>query len=412
MLIRMQRRTYIGLCSLAVMGACGFNVTSGSAPGDSGSGSGSDGGGTIDGSPACPWPYTPEYFPSPCPGKPGRPLELLDGTSVLDTDDGTLTNGGTAIDIESEIVMDVRVVWVTGMHIGPDADLRLVGSFPVAFIAHGAITIEGDLDIAGHAMPASIDDVPAGANSAACGSNDNTGAKVGVACVAEGASGGGGGSFAQIGGRGGGGGATRNCGDVIQMGPVPGGAAGLPVTSRPLNLRGGCPGGAGGLSTSMGAVAGPGGSGGGAIALIARNTLAISGRINAGGAGGGGGAKRSGGGGGGSGGMIVLEGSTVSVTGAAKVAANGGGGGGGCDNNAGGPGKDGNYGDNEADGGSKEGQGTDGGDGGARGSDAEAADTSGRAGGGGGGGVGFIRVHSAVNPAQGDPSSFSPIPSS
>jgi hypothetical protein len=406
MLMGMHGRTYIGLC-LTMIGACGFDVKGGSAP-DDGGGSGSDGGGTTDGAPICPWPYTPEYV-TPCPGKTGSELELLAGKAVLNTDDGTLMVDLDAIDIETEIAMDVRIVWVTGMHIGPDADLRVIGSLPVVFVANGAITIEGDLDGAGHTTSPLIGDNPAGANPSECGDMDTTGAKGGAPCADQGASGGGGGSFAGVGGQGGGGGEGRNCGAIT--GPIPGGTAGAIVATRPANLRGGCAGGFGGLSTQNGASSGRGGSGGGAIALVARNTLAISGRVNVGGAGGGGASKRSGGGGGGSGGMIVLEGSTVTVAAAGRVSANGGGGGGGCDGNTGDDGEDGKDGNDDADGGVKEGAGTDGGDGGARGSIAEPAEVSSRGGGGGGGGVGYVRIHSAINPAQADVNSISPTPS-
>ena len=395
------RRTSLGLFGLTLASACGFEITpSGSGPGDAG---GSDAGGTDGMAAVCPWPYTPEYV-SPCPARMGAAIELLDGDTVLDTGSGTLS-GATTMLIESEIVADVRIVWTTGLRISPDATLRVIGGLPLVVVATGSITIEGELDGAGRVNAM---DRPAGANPAACGDLNSGGAKTGAPCSDQGASGGGGGSFGTVGGQGGGGGETRDCGVI--SGPVPGGSAGVAVAARPMNLRGGCSGAAGGPSQSSGALAGTGGMAGGAIALVARNTLAVDGTINVGGAGGGGGADRSGGGGGGSGGMIVLEASTVTVATAGRVSANGGGGGGGCDNNKGDDGQDGRDGANAANGGAREGSGTDGGDGGAHGIAAQPAEISTRAGGGGGGGVGFVRVHS-LNPAQAGPASFSPAPS-
>ncbi len=405
MLIAMHRRTYIGLASLALTSACGFHITGGSDTPDDAMGSGSDGSNADTIAAACPWPYVPEYA-MPCPATDGPAIEVLTGKAVLNTDDGTLTNGTTTIDIESEVTADVRVVWTRGLHIAAGARIRVIGSFPLSIIATGAITIDGSLDGAGHASSPIDGDTPAGANPAAC---NVAGAGVGQPCADQGASGGGGGSFAEMGGQGGGGGDARNCGAFT--GPVPGGTGGAALTMRPSNLRGGCPGAIGGLSTLVGSVAGHLGSGGGAIALVARDSLTIGGMVNVGGAGGGGCTKRGGGGGGGSGGMIVLEGSTVSVTTAGRVSANGGGGGGGCDMNTGGDGTDGTDSGMAASGGPNEGSGSDGGDGGARGDLPQTADVSSRGGGGGGGGVGFVRIHSALGPGLAEPGSISPPPS-
>ncbi|MFN0253310.1 MAG: hypothetical protein ACKV2T_40945 [Kofleriaceae bacterium] len=398
----MYRRAYIML--LGVVGACGFDVRVNT---DGGMGSG-DGSGSADAMAAiCPWPYTPEYA-NPCPATDGPEIDLTEGDLVLDTDDGTLTGGPTSIDIVSEITADVRVVWTRGFHIGPDATLRVIGSFPAVFIATGSITIEGTLDAAGRASSPLTGDNPAGANPAECGEPTVGGAGPGQPCAAEGASGGGGGSFATMGGQGGGGGSGRNCGQVT--GPLPGGTGGAIVAMRPLTLRGGCPGAAGGLSTQAGAIAGRAGSGGGAVALVGRDQVTISGRVNVGGAGGGGAVERSGGGGGGSGGMIVLEGTTITITTQARVSANGGGGGGGCDNNSADEGDDGKDGVAVAQGGANEGSGTDGGDGAARSNGAVSADVSGRGGGGGGGGVGYVRFHSRDGvTAPSEPTSVSPV---
>lgn len=404
MLIAMQWRTYIGLASLALTSACGFDIAGGSTPDDA---NGSDGSHLVDASPACPWPYTPEYA-MPCPATDAAAIELIDGEAVLDTTNGTLTHGLLEIPITSEITADVRVVWTRGLHIGAGMHLRVVGSYPLVIIATGAITIDGVLDGAGHAASRTLDDSPAGANPPECEAG-MAGAGVGQPCAQHGASGGGGGGYGEMGGQGGGGGDSHDCGGGNTDG-MPGGTGGVSV-SRPLNLRGGCPGAVGGVSTDAAAVAGAGGSGGGAIALIARDELTIDGKVNVGGSGGGGGTKRSGGGGGGSGGMIVLEASTIVITSAGLVSANGGGGGGGCDGGSGGDGEDGGDGSDDADGGPKDASGTRGGDGGARGDPPEAAAISGRGGGGGGGGVGFVRIHSAINGAQADANSISPVPS-
>ena len=405
MLIAMHRRTYIGLASLALTSACGFHIPGGSGTSDDAMGSGSDGSNPDSVAAACPWPYVPEYV-MPCPATDGPAIDVSSGKAVLDTDAGTLTSVGTTIPIESEVTADVRVVWTRGLHIAAGAQIRVIGSFPLSIIATGAITIDGRLDGGGHANSPLVGDGPPGANPAAC---NVAGAGVGQPCADQGASGGGGGSFAEMGGQGGGGGDTRNCG--VFSGPVPGGSGGAVVNARPSNLRGGCPGAIGGLSTLAGSVAGRAGSGGGAIALVARESLTISGTVNVGGAGGGGCTKRGAGGGGGSGGMIVLEGSTVTVTSGGRVAANGGGGGGGCDMNPSMDGTDGTDSGTGASGGANEGTGTDGGDGGARGDVAQTADVSSRGGGGGGGGVGFVRIHSAIGPGVAEPSSISPPPS-
>ncbi len=407
MLIAMQRRTYIGLLSLTLASACGFDVRGGSGTPDDGMGSDE---GSTDGSVFCPWPYEPQYA-MPCPNKEGPPIDLPDGKFVLNTDTGKLTsgNGLTEIEIRSEVVGDVLVVWTTGFHIADDADLRVAGSMPLVIISTGAITVEGDIDGQGHSNSPLLGDNPPGANPSECSDMD-MGAGAGVECAAEGASGGGGGSFALIGGQGGGGGSTKNCGPVIGMGPVPGGTFGVAVPGRPPNLRGGCPGGIGGLSLESGAVAGRPGSGGGAIALVTRDVLTISGDVNVGGGGGGGGAQRSGGGGGGSGGMIVLEGFSVIVTASGKVAANGGAGGGGSDGGIGQAGDDGEEDGTAAEGGMQHGMGTRGGKGGSRMGAAEASTISTRGGGGGGGGVGFVRVFAGDGNAQAN-GSLSPLAS-
>ncbi|MFN0250324.1 MAG: hypothetical protein ACKV2T_25825 [Kofleriaceae bacterium] len=118
------------------------------------------------------------------------------------------------------------------------------------------------------------------------------------------------------------------------------GRTALPVYGDPslVPLTGGMSGEASGGSA---------GGGGGALQISARESIQVTGTINAGGGGGGGGVSAeslAGGGGGGSGGAILLEALTVVVNG--KLYANGGGGGGaGGETRAGSTGGNGGYND-------------------------------------------------------------------
>jgi hypothetical protein len=191
---------------------------------------------------------------------------------------------------------------------------------------------------------------------------------------------GGGGAGGSFGGRGGDGGA----GALLSGGM----AKQADITFD--TLRGGCRGGTGAGSGGSA----NGGSGGGALYLIARNTLDITGTINASGAGGmGGRSMRGGGGGGGSGGMIVLHAGSLAISLGARLFANGGGGGGGAGTttdgeNGGEPAQPGQA----APGGAASNVGTAGGNGGFTSTAAETAANGAASGGGGGGGVGVIRI--------------------
>jgi len=109
-------------------------------------------------------------------------------------------------------------------------------------------------------------------------------------------------------------------------GSTPGGGIGGIQGSAVLvtAFAGGCPGGSG-ANNGASSGGGSGGHGGGAVLLLAGQSIAVSGTVNASGAGGSGGKQRGGGGGGGTGGMIVLAAPAVRITG--KCFANGGGGG-------------------------------------------------------------------------------------
>jgi hypothetical protein len=143
------------------------------------------------------------------------------------------------------------------------------------------------------------------------------------------------------GGTGGGFGGTGGSGGGNTVVPIPGPSP--RSGDAPLApLRGGCSGRAGGVPTGTivpPTAASSGGTGAGALQISARDTIEVTGTINANGAGGSAGIAysagcsnlgcRLGGGGGGSGGGVFLEASTIHLQPTARICANGGGGGGG-----------------------------------------------------------------------------------
>ncbi len=309
----------------------------------------------------------------------------LTGMNVIDTDTGILTAGGLPVAITSQLVttrtnaIEVRAVYVGALTMSANAQLRAVGSRPLALVATGNVFLLQnaliDVSVGGAGA------MPACTLGASKGQDDTSGA-----------AGGGGGGFGAIGGTGGNG--NRDGGPSI------GGAPGV-ASPLPLGPRGGCPGAHGGVGADPG---GDGGVAGGALYIVSATEIQLvdGAVINAGGGGGGGGKKAqsqygdAGGGGGGSGGMILLE--APKVRSAGTLAANGGGGGEGSGNgSAGNPGAPATLTMMRAEGG-KDGSssGTDGGKGGAGamtpGEPPGGAQDGG--GGGGGGGVGFIRVMS------------------
>lgn len=195
-------------------------------------------------------------------------------------------------------------------------------------------------------------------------------------------------------GGGGGGGATR--GGLGGMSSSAGSTtAGGEQTIKPAALASGCRGGSGaqGAMDSSGE-GGAGGLGGGALHLIATQSIAVEGAIEANGAPGdfgrlGSSNSGGGGGGGGAGGFIILDSQSIALIGQARVIALGGGGGGGGSLQAAGDAGDGCTGGSGGLGGGGEG-----GDG--CGVDGEAAGGTGAGsagGGGGGGALGYVFSH-------------------
>jgi len=293
------------------------------------------------------------------------------------------------------------IVAGTTIRVVAGATVRATGANPLVLIAAQSITIDGGLDV----------------SSGMAGSGAGT--RSAAECAVPGLDGlpgrmtnnnfyGGGGA---AGGGAGGPGGAGGRGNVVP------GKPGTIAASRVL--AGGCPGGRGGDGINGGGGA-SGGLGGGAIYLLAGDTIAIAGKINASGGGGAGGTagvdSGGGGGGGGAGGMIGLEALHISVPGSLHANGGGGGGGnGGSPADRGQPGADPTTVTAPAPGGSGGGGG--GGSGGS-GSVAAQPGTAGQAstntnesgGGGGGGGAGTIRVFGV--PAASLPAgSISPPPS-
>jgi len=378
-----------GVAAIALLAACSFQLP---RPNDN---TGDDGGGGDDDAPGdsgvCGWPYVPEYY-DPCTlPAPDPALDLaMAGLYQYNTTTGVLTDPLFQMSIPPSTDGAVRQLLVSGFTLGATSQLRVTGSKPLLVISTSTITIDGDID-ASSAFNGIDFDLGAGANPAVC---PLTPPEKGQTCAAEGGSGGGAGAYGAAGGSGGEGGDTHSCDGVDGK---PGGAGGVAATSGFASLRGGCAGRDGAPSTQVGSDGkiGRGAPGGGAVYLSARTMVTVTGVIHAGGAGGrasqGG---RAGGGGGGSGGMIGLEAQTVLAMTGGILAANGGAGGGGADGNIASPGDDAKPSAAVANGGKREGAGSDGGDGGfvttPFGQSAPGAD---RGGGGGGGSVGVVHLH-------------------
>jgi hypothetical protein len=353
-----------------------------------------------DGTEACvAWGAT---LVDPCDPELPPPTHLVvTGQSTLDTDTGVLTPAqGNAQLLPSILRVQVggprlRIVNLSSLDIASGTSVRVTGQHALVVVVHGNAQVAGALSVssAGGSAPTA----GPGASDTACG-----GAGLGKNGMGSGSLSPGGGS--------GGGAYGGDGGDGSDgYGPDAGnkGARGTRVgTAALVPLHGGCRGGRGGDTSLAGDQGGAPGSGGGAIALTVRETLSVSGAIEANGSGGRGGLQGGGGaGGGGSGGAIFLEAANVLVTGA-SLCANGGGGGEGGDRGispaAGGPGADGTCTATAATGGAtEESTGGPGGRGGATDQNAEAADEPDDAGGGGGGGgVGRIRLRGISMPAD------------
>lgn len=240
----------------------------------------------------------------------------VDQTITYNTDSGTLGNGQQLPGFEAGTMIDqgqgqpVRVLKFGDLYITAAGQLQLVGATPILFVVH-TMRIEGVVDLnAAHTAPFT-----------ACTATEGMGAGLG-------GGGGGGGGFAATGGGGGEGGDS-----ATMSGKALGGAM---LTGGFSPLRSSCPGRKGGVGAN--AVPGVGGGAGGSVQITARDSITLSGSIQANGGGGAGAVSvavgattyGAGGGGGGAGGVIFLEGPVVTVGSTARLCANGGGGGGGA----------------------------------------------------------------------------------
>jgi hypothetical protein len=270
--------------------------------------------------------------------------------------------------------------------------VTVIGRRPTAFVADGAIQINGILDARG--LCSSNIGGPGGFNG---GSTQGSAGQAPAATMAGGA-----GATASSGGGGGGHGTSGGSGKDADAGLAFGDA----VISV---LVGGAGGGAGG----GGGMFGRGGGGGGALQLISNTRVVVpaGGGINAGGCGGESGDGNSdSGGGGGAGGVILIEAPRAQVAGTLAVNGGGGGGGGGA---AADQGSDGSLSRTPASGGKGDAADEGGGSGGA-GATLPTAGGAGSNPGGGGGAIGRIRINTrdgtgsmldgaTLSPAPGDP---------
>jgi hypothetical protein len=283
-------------------------------------------------------------------------VDIPDGATI-DTDTGTIA--GT--DVTSTIItvqnQSIRVFAAPSWML---PNLRAAGTLPVAFVATGAIELQGVVDLSSRAA-----------------TGDGAGADTNVAChggEVEGFAGAGGGGGATTGGSGGG----ANVGYV--------GGVGGDVATGFSPLLGGCSGGMSG---------GPAGDGGGGIQLVSATSVTIAGYIDVSGAGAGSSA------GGGAGGMVIIE-SPLVVIASGGIVANGGGGGGGCGTS----GADGGNGETPAVGGTCSDPTRSGGNGGTDTAAAEpggngaAGGSTGVAYGGGGGAIGRARIATGTGSYQ------------
>jgi hypothetical protein len=370
----------ISLAGWLLVAGCGFSAQSGGA-GDDNGGGGSGGSSTMPDGGGCAW--ATQFDACALPAAPPSPLKLIAPTVWKFDTHGPGSFVGTAPPAMTFVIaslpqgpgtLDAVVLYTSAFSLDQGATLEVTGDKPLVIASSSTIVIAGVLNAASRGGTGGPPSTGPGANGPDCTAGlDSTGNSDG---------GGGGGALGAAGGPGGSG-SNGNGGDAGQ------------VIGLQAYLRGGCPGGRGGQQAG-----GKPGAGGGAIELVARDSVTVTGSINAGGGGGEGGARSQtsgGGGGGGSGGMIRFDSPAVSFAGSAFIAANGGGGGGGAEsNNAGGPGADGALTMSNAKGGSSKDHG--GGTGGAAARITGEQGSGGNEGGGGGGGggaVGFVVVHSA-----------------
>ena len=291
---------------LAQGGSCGTSSGSDAGPG---SGPGMiDAGVLPDADPSCSWNFDPTNYAPCAPGFPAASAAFeVTGLETLDTDhDAGMFN---SVVYNFNNTGEVLLIHATSFVVSaPGGKLTVHGTRPLLIVVDGNAMIDGTIDFSAAARP-------------------TTGCSISPAMPGlMSAPGGAGGGFAIQGGGGG-----DNGGDPSVPGPPGGGATGNSVLTP---LRPGCPGGDGGTAGAV--QGGVGGAAGGALEISSNVTLAITGKIFAGGGGGDPGTASgmkdaSGGGGGGTGGAVLLEAITISFASAASVCAAGGGGGEGAD---------------------------------------------------------------------------------
>lgn len=332
-----------------------------------------------------------------------RELVFAAGTrSVINSDTGQIVTGdsiivrgpgGGVVDgfRFAQLSDSVAVLGVTGMDVGQDAYVRVVGARALIILSAGDVTIHGAIDVSGGCLDGRV---TCGGPGAGSGTPDEAISATGCAPGGNGGggnglppeTGGGGGSFGTAGAQGGDADGSNPGGPA---GVLPGSCTGAAL----VPLAGGSGGGSGGIDNC----GGDGGGGGGALQISSYTRIdivgpSLAGRqvgINAAGAGGRGGENSDGGGGGGSGGGIMLEAVDITLD-SAVLAANGGAGGGGGNQPDSATGQPGQFGSAQAVGGDDSRQG-------GLGASLVGAATAGEGGGdntgGGGGGVGIIRLN-------------------
>lgn len=329
-------------------------------------------------------------------------LDITSSPYFYDTTTGQLLDPNNVPSTPPNMmVADGRVLSVESFSLGAGATLRVRGNTPLIIASWGTIEVSGIIDASSKDTMPGAGAQPFTTPSTFCAMHQSaTPPQEG-----NGGGGGGGGAMQSNGGSGGDGNDGGNNGGTGAVGAL---------TAPPL-LAAGCAGGKGG-DGGGGTMGGAGGLGGGAIQLTARTSISIAmtGKINAGGQGGRpatGGAG--GGGGGGAGGMIGLEAPSLTITPGAILAANGGGAGQGGGNGNARPnqaGQDAKIAAEAALGGKENPNGStggNGGDGSISAAPATAGATDGAGGGGGGGGAGYITIKATTRNDSG--ATFSPV---
>ena len=233
---------------------------------------------------------------------------------TFDTDVGQIKKGniflrnpGTGVisGIRFQVIDGMGVFSARSFTITAGSVFGAVGSNTLALYATTTIQISGELSVSASSDAGGPGGSSSNLSTITGGCRGRAGRNLG-ATYAEGGGGGGGVTAGGIGG-------PSNNGPGTGLG-------GTVCTSAPstIPLRGGNAGGAGGQSSSNW-----GGGGGGGVALVAMESITVSGVVTAPGAGGASN-QDNGGGGGGGGGAIFLEAPTVTVTAAGAVTANGG----------------------------------------------------------------------------------------